>query len=197
MKLRAQSIAIAAPRELCFEVVAAAGKRLEKRSEEEWVVEFVTEVGGRTVRTVELLTLDRPRSIRYEWLEGPLRKVDEAMGFMPTDEGTLVTYGGSFSIGMGPVGWVIGLLRVKPLFDRLVEEHLEQAKEIAEKRAARSKVHGKQPSSGDGTDGVTGSGSHTGPKLEPRQRRLESLLVGRTPDVARSAPQVDGVFEPP
>lgn len=153
MKLRAQSIAIAAPRELCFEVVAAAGKRLEKRSEEEWVVEFVTEVGGRTVRTVELLTLDRPRSIRYEWLEGPLRKVDEAMGFMPTDEGTLVTYGGSFSIGMGPVGWVIGLLRVKPLFDRLVEEHLEQAKEIAEKRAARSKVHGKQPSSGDGTDG--------------------------------------------
>lgn len=152
MKLRAQSIVIDAPRELCFEVVAAAGKRLEKHSDEEWVVEFVTQTGNRDIRTVELLTLDRPRSIHYEHLEGPLRKVDETMGFVPTGgDGTLVTYGGTFSVGMGPVGWVIGLLRVKPLFDRLVKEHLEQAKEIAERRAARSMLYGNSAASNEGS----------------------------------------------
>lgn len=40
----------------------------------------------------------------------------------------------------GTLGWAIGLLRVKPLFDRLVGEHLQQAKDLSEKRAARSKV---------------------------------------------------------
>ncbi|MGI8519719.1 MAG: hypothetical protein ACR2MC_03780 [Actinomycetota bacterium] len=38
----------------------------------------------------------------------------------------------------------VGLLRVKPLFDRLVGEHLHQAKEVAEKRAARTGVHAHQ-----------------------------------------------------
>jgi hypothetical protein len=55
VKLRAQAIVINAPRALCFEVVAVAGRRLEKRSDDQWIVEFKTETGGRSVRTVELL----------------------------------------------------------------------------------------------------------------------------------------------
>jgi uncharacterized protein YndB with AHSA1/START domain len=73
VKLRQQTIVIDAPPELCFEVVAAAGRRLEKRSDTGWVVEFTTAAGDREFRTVELLTLDRPRSIHYRWLKGPLR----------------------------------------------------------------------------------------------------------------------------
>lgn len=142
MKLRDQAILIDAPCELCFEVVAAAGRCLEKRSDTEWVVEFVTEAGDREVRTVELLTLDRPRSIHYRWLEGPLTEVKETMRFASADvDKTKLSYSGAFSVGRGPLGWLIGRLRVKPLFDRLVQEHLSQAKEIAEKRAARTRVH--------------------------------------------------------
>lgn len=142
VRLRQQDIIIDAAPELCFEVVAAAGRRLEKRSETEWLVEYVTESGDREFKTVELLSLERPRAIHYRWIEGPLPDVHETIRFsaMGGDK-TKLTYSGSFSVGKGPVGWFIGLVRVKPLFQRIVGEHLNQAKEIAEKRAERSRVH--------------------------------------------------------
>lgn len=144
MRLRQQDIVVNAAQELCFEVVAAAGRRLEERSETEWVVEYLTEAGGREIKTVELLTLERPRAIHYRWLEGPLAKVSETIRFSPANrDRTKLTYSGTFSVGKGPLGWFMGLFRVKPLFERVVREHLEQAKEIAEKRAERSRVHSR------------------------------------------------------
>ncbi len=144
MKLTDQDVVINAPRELCYEVVAAAGRRLEKRSDKEWVVEFKTRVGDRDVRTVELLSLERPNAIHYRWLEGPLPKVRETIRFVQVDDRkTRLIYTGRFSLGKGVVGWAIGRMRVKRMFDRLVTEHLSQAKEIAERRAARTNVHAR------------------------------------------------------
>ena len=142
MRLKTQTIMIDAPRELCFEVVAAAGRRIEKRTDSQWVVEFETEVGGRKVRTVELLDLNRPNAIHYRWLEGPIPDVEESILFTAIhDSHTQLTYVGRISLGKGPIGWLIGRIRVKHLFDRLVHEHLVQAKKVAEKRALRSRVH--------------------------------------------------------
>ena len=142
MKLRQQEVVVDAIPELCFEVVAAAGRRLETRSETEWVVEYVTGAGGREITTVELLTLERPRAIHYRWLEGPLPEVSETIRFLPlSGDKTKLAYSGTFSVGKGPLGWLIGLFRIKPLFERVVKEHLEQAKEISEKRAERSRVY--------------------------------------------------------
>ncbi|MGH2751847.1 MAG: hypothetical protein ACRDK3_13390 [Actinomycetota bacterium] len=153
MQLTDRSVVVDASRELCFEVVAAAGRRLEKRSDTEWIVEFMTQTGSSQVRTVELLTLDRPRAIHYRWLEGPLPKVEETIRFMAIDESrTRITYRGTFSLGWNPLGWVIGRLRVKPLFDRLVGEHLQQAKVVAERRATRTKVHARRSQSSKGGD---------------------------------------------
>ena len=144
MKLRQQTIVIDAPPELCFEVVAAAGRRLEKRSDTEWLVEFTTAAGGRDIKTVELLTLERPSAIHYRWVEGPLSEVTETIRFVRVDgDKTRLTYSGTFRVGWGSLGWLIGRLRVKPLYDRAVKEHLAQAKEIAEKRAARTNVHAR------------------------------------------------------
>ncbi len=149
MKLRQQAITIDAPVELCFEVVAGGGRRLEKRSEKEWVVEFVTVAGGREIRTVELLSLDRPHAIHYRWLEGPLPEVNETIRFTPLEGGrTQLTYTGRFSVGKGPLGWLIGRFRIRPQFARLVQEHLYLAKEIAEKRAARTRVHARHGPAG-------------------------------------------------
>jgi hypothetical protein len=73
-----------------------------------------------------------------------LADVDESISFAAIDENTTrLISRGDFSIGWGPLGWVIGRLRVKPMFDRLVGEHLQQAKEIAEARAARTRVHAR------------------------------------------------------
>lgn len=144
MRLRQQDVVIEAAPELCFEVVAAAGRRLEKRSETEWLVEYVTEVSGREIKTVELLTLERPTAIHYRWVEGPLPDVNETIRFTAVDgDKTNLTYSGSFSVGKGPLGWLIGLFRVKPMFENLVTEHLDQAKQIAEKRAGRTHVHNR------------------------------------------------------
>ena len=115
MRLRKRDIVVNAAPGMCFEVVAAAGRRLEKRSETEWVVEYVTEAAGHEIKTVELLNGDK----------------------------TKLTYSGTFSVGKGPLGWLFGRLRVKPLYDRAVKEHLAQTKEIAEKRAQRSRVHSR------------------------------------------------------
>lgn len=145
MQLKKQQIDIDAPRELCFEVVAAAGRRLEKRSESEWIVEFLTDVGKGKIRTLELLSLDPPRNIRYRWLEGPIPDVEETMTFIALDGSrTRIVYEGVFSLGRGPVNRLIERVRIKPLFDRLVLEHLEQAKVACELRAARTKVHARK-----------------------------------------------------
>jgi hypothetical protein len=140
--LATQCVRVEAPRDLCFEVVAAAGKLVEKRSQTERVVEFVSEHKGKTIRTLELVKLEPPERILYSWLKGPLPGVEEEIAFEVAADGcTEMTYRGSFRAGAGSLRWVMGRLYVRRVFDRLVREHLDQGKRAAEQRAARSHVH--------------------------------------------------------
>lgn len=142
MRLPQQSIEIDAPGPLCFEVVAAAGKRLERRSDGSMVVEFVTKAVGRDLTTVELVTPRPPDLISYEWLDGPLDRVTESIevAHVSRDRARL-THRGEFAPLRGPLGALASRLLVRPLFARAVKSHLSQAKDVAERRAARSKVH--------------------------------------------------------
>jgi hypothetical protein len=145
IRLATHRVEVAAPRGLTFEVVASAGKTLEKRSDCERIVEFVTKAGDRKVRTLERLRLDFPRDIHYEWLEGPLPRVSESITFLETGPGaTEMVYEGVFSMGRGLIRHAVGHLKVKPLFDRLALEHLLAGKEIAERRPERSHLYPKQ-----------------------------------------------------
>jgi hypothetical protein len=138
--LEKQQVRVEAPRELCFEVVASAGRVIDRISETERVVEFLTNYRGRTVRTVERVVLERPRRIRYSWLEGPLPWVEEEIAFQAEEsDATEIVYSGAFSPQPGALGWVYGRLFVKSRFERIVREHLFDGKAIAEKRAARSR----------------------------------------------------------
>lgn len=141
IRLRAQDIEINAPGDLTFEVVSSAGRVIEKRSENQRVVEFTSEVGGRTIRTVELVELYRPHKIGYRWLEGPLPMVEEEIVFEALERGrTKLFYRGRFQ-SRGGARWLVDRLWVKRMFDREVRKHLEQAKMMSEKRAARSRVY--------------------------------------------------------
>ena len=105
MKLRDQAVVVNAPRELCFEVVAA-GRRIENRSDREWVVEFVTASGGREVRTVES---PHPRPTPRDPLSvarRPLPDVNETISFATIDENTtrLAYRGPSHSAGDARLG---------------------------------------------------------------------------------------------
>ncbi len=142
IKLRTQSVVASAPQALCFEVVAAAGRVIEEASPTDRIVEFKTTYRGREVVTIERLHLEPATRIDYEWIKGPLPEVRESIAFSADgDNRTRITYEGVFDV----TGWlfarIIARLSIKPTFERLVLEHLEEAKDVAERRARRSHVH--------------------------------------------------------
>ncbi len=139
--LKRQTVNVDAPAGLVFEVVASAGKKI-RDIEGGTVVEFESVWRGRVVRTVEEVLLDPPSEIRYRWLEGPLEHVEERIGFTERSDGTTsMTYSGEIGTSDG-IGTRLRLLMlVRPAFNRLVLEHLEQGKQVAEKRAHRSHVY--------------------------------------------------------
>ena len=142
IRLRTQSVLVLAPRELCFEVVAAAGREVEEVSPSERIVEFKSEYRGRDVLTLERLRLSPPERIDYEWLKGPLPDVRESISFDPDGPGrTRITYEGTFDVEEGLIARVVGRVWIKPAFDRIVLEHLVEAKRIAESRAKRSHLY--------------------------------------------------------
>jgi hypothetical protein len=140
--LKQQSLEVAAPQRLVFEVVSSAGKVVEKRSDTEKVVEFSIELGDRTIVTRELITLEPPERISYRWLEGPLPHVEEEIEVRATGEKRAeMVYRGEYATGKGLRSCIAGYLWVKRVFDRLVTDHLEEAKRISEERAERSRLY--------------------------------------------------------
>ncbi len=100
IELATQRVTIQAPKALCFEVIAAAGETVEKRSDTERVVDFDLEHKGELIKTRELLNLRPPDAIDYRWLDGPLPFVEETISFVARgDRTTDMTYEGSFSLG--------------------------------------------------------------------------------------------------
>lgn len=145
IKLQDQSVVVAAPQKLCFEVVAAAGRKVEEVSPNERIVEFKTTYRGREVVTLERLRLEPPERIDYEWVKGPLPEVRESIAFSIDDENrTRITYDGFFDVRGGPLARIAARLWIKPIFERIVLEHLEDAKDIAERRARRSHIYRRE-----------------------------------------------------
>ena len=141
VELKLQSVEVAAPPELVFEVVAGAGKTVGK-TERGNLVEFETTWREKVIKTIEEVELDPPRRIGYRWIEGPLDYVVEEIRFEPVGSGkTVMTYSGRLGAPPGLIGWLRTMLFVRPVFNRLVREHLFEGKHIAETRAQRSRVH--------------------------------------------------------
>jgi hypothetical protein len=67
--------------------------------------------------------------------------VREEIRFEEKSGRTELVYSGTLSAGTGLFKWLAGRLWIKPRFDRIVLDHLEQAKTFSEKRAARSHVY--------------------------------------------------------
>lgn len=143
--LKSQQVEVAAPRELVFEVVASAGKTLEKTGNEK-LVEFETRFRKQTIRTVEAVPLEPPTRIGYRWVEGRLDDVEEEIAFEArTPDLTVMSYSGWIGAGESLWDWAKTAFMVRRVFNRLVREHLLEGKHIAERRARRSRVHPRTP----------------------------------------------------
>jgi hypothetical protein len=80
VRLKKQKVRVAAPRELVYGVVAAAGKTVSDTGKEK-VVEFETRWRGRVTKTIEAVEFDPLERITYRWMEGPLHGVEEEIRF--------------------------------------------------------------------------------------------------------------------
>lgn len=152
VKLTPQRLFIKAHKELVFQMVSAIGKgkmpgssaissKVISRDGNVIVAEFVTKAGKRTVTTLEEVTLYPTDRITYRHLQGPIHYVSEEFTFNEVDGDMELAYKGEFDLNIPILGWFIGRFYVKPMFDRLIKEHMEEIKEAAEARAARSHMY--------------------------------------------------------
>lgn len=131
---------VQAPPDFVFQLVASGGRVVERRSEHERLVEFTADIGGRSIVTMELVTLDPPTRIGYRWITGPLPAVEETIDVVPIDEDSCdLVYAGRFRTPHGGLRAIAERRAIRRTFARVVHEHLLDAKRLAEERAERSK----------------------------------------------------------
>ena len=152
IKLTPQTLTIKAHRELVYQMVSAIGRgalpgsstmssKLITRDGNKLVAEFYTKAGRSTVTTLEEVNLFPPERVTYRWLRGPIRYVSEEFVFRELEGGrSELSYKGEFDLKIPILGWFIGHLYVKPRFERVVLEHMEEIKVAAEARATRSHI---------------------------------------------------------
>jgi hypothetical protein len=142
-------VQIAATPETVFDLVAAPylGKtphamdsklRVIERGTDMVLAEHFTDVGrGQIAVTVETVRFERPHTIAFRLVRGPVPFVTETFDFQEKDGGTAFTYAGE----MGADFWALGTWwanQVADKWERAVEASVASVKEEAERRAAKT-----------------------------------------------------------
>ena len=152
IRLTAHSVHIKAPREMVFQKLSSFGRgrmkgdnsetsRVISRDGNTIVAEFDTKAGPFTYTTLEEVTLEPPDRIIFRHLEGPLHYAWEEFVFNDVDGETELIHNGEFIWNRIPLlGWLGGMVYTKPMFERVIGNHLEQVKINCDARAARSHV---------------------------------------------------------
>jgi uncharacterized protein YndB with AHSA1/START domain len=140
------TVAISAPRELVFEMIAApylgrtpggSGIEVMARSDRLVVAAHHTKVHFYTSRTVEVLELEPPKRVGFEHLIGPVPHAVEEFTLEEAGDGTQLRYSGEIGIDFFVLGRLAARHWVRPQWERVVREHVEDLRGRAEERAAR------------------------------------------------------------
>jgi hypothetical protein len=145
-------VEIRAHRRLVFEAITAFGaaapgagpsSRILSRDDGRLLVEFKTSVPlffrmRKVFRTVERVILQEPEQVEFEEVEGPLAMRRERIVLDEEDGGTRVRYEAELGVGGWALGWLLGVLFVRPKMTRAVREHLQEIKESIEAQATKS-----------------------------------------------------------
>lgn len=154
IKLRPHEVRIQAPRELVFQMMSHFGRgrlpgdnnessKVLERDGNRLIVEFQTKTpNGTTYTTIEEVLLYPPERITFNHLSGPLQCVREEFIFEAVNarQTDLINSGEFIWRRLPLLGWLGGILYVRPIFERTLSKHLERVKQAAEARAARSRV---------------------------------------------------------
>lgn len=150
-------VQIAADPETVFDIVAAPylGKtpramadklRVVERGIDMVLAEHFTDVGrGMMAVTVETVRFDRPGTISFRLVRGPVPLVNETFDLKPKDGGTAFVYTGE----IGADFWALGVWwadKVALKWEQAVEASIASVKVEAERRALRPAKATKAPS---------------------------------------------------
>mgnify|MGYP005848324023 CR=1 FL=1 len=149
------AIAIAAPRDVVFDVAAAPyGPRpprelrghveVLERAPGMVLAAHRTAVGGDVAVTLECVIIERPRRIGFRLVRGPVPRVVEEFAFEEVPDGTRLTYRGELGTDLWALGRAWGA-RVAPVWEAAVRRSLERIKEAAERRAAARASYDPDP----------------------------------------------------
>jgi len=139
------TVRIAAPRELVFETIAApylgrtpggSGIEVLVGGEDLVVAAHHTRVHFYTARTVEAVDFDPPERVGFTHLTGPVPHAVEEFALRKLDRETELHYEGEIGIDFFVFGRVAARHWVRPQWERIVREHLDDLKLRAEQRAS-------------------------------------------------------------
>jgi hypothetical protein len=138
------AVRIAAPRELVFEIIAApylgrapggSGIDVVARSDKLVVATHHTEVHFYAARTVEVLDFEPPSRVGFRHLAGPVPHAVEEFVLEEIGEGTELRYAGEVGIDFFVLGRIAGRYWVRPQWEGVVREHLEDLRARSEELA--------------------------------------------------------------
>ena len=145
---------IAAPRSLVFEMITApyegrgpggSGIEIVARSDRLAVATHHTKVHFYNARTVELIEVDPPGRVGFRHLVGPVPHAVEQFTLAEVDGGaTEIEYSGEIGIDFFVLGRLAARRWVRPQWEGVVREHLEDLKGRAEQRARRAEERARR-----------------------------------------------------
>ncbi|MCK4976372.1 MAG: SRPBCC family protein [Anaerolineales bacterium] len=137
---------IAAPQSRIFEFLTDFGSdtavsethsTVLSRDGEKLLVEFKTAVPilfglQKSFRTVEEVILHEPESIEFCEIQGPLAMRRERIALSEEAGVTHIQYNAEFRVKGWLLGWILGVLFVRPRLKRAVKEHFKEIKTTIE-----------------------------------------------------------------
>jgi uncharacterized protein YndB with AHSA1/START domain len=137
------TVAIDAPREIVFEIIAAPylGRvRVPEidvlaRDRRLAVAAHHTKVHFYTARTVEVIELEPPSRVGFRHITGPVPHAVEEFVLTGDGDRSELRYSGEIGIDFFILGRVAGRRWVRPQWEATVREHLDDVKERAERRS--------------------------------------------------------------
>ena len=129
LELRPYSVRVEArPEQLARELRERLGMGGEvlAEGEDSLVARFAGTAGGFRWSTLELVRFT-PGRVEFEHLGGAFRSARERFTLRPEGDGTRLEHTGRFRLPGGLLGWALGLLFVRRLFESHVAEHMDAA----------------------------------------------------------------------
>ena len=159
IRMPTAQIHLEADRRLAFQVLTAWGalrpdgtptSKVLERSGDRLLCEFYTPVRilwrlRWLQRTVEWVTATEPSRIEFEGVKAPVPVLLCAFSLDEWGGGCLFKYDATIALHSSFLGWIFGILFVRPMFKRMMSDHLNEMKATIEARAVRSRVYPQQP----------------------------------------------------